>query len=224
MSTTELPAQHRCPRCQAPVQVGQAVCNVCQLPLDAASIAAFQAYQQRQAAPAPAPYQPLPPRRSTAGRTAGILGVTALLLVVGCVAVFALTDGTKSAAPVATGPTATAAPAPALAEIAAKKAASTDAQWDAYADTLAGKRIDGWPGTISNVDNKAFSKTDFTVRIDTADPEPGYSFDVEVDTDSKTAASFNKGQEVTVSGIIDKVDCLLTYCPIKLRAGTWRVQ
>lgn len=53
------PAQHSCPRCGAPIQVGQKHCARCGLALDSQSLAAFQATQTR---PAPGPYTQAPIR------------------------------------------------------------------------------------------------------------------------------------------------------------------
>jgi hypothetical protein len=60
-----MPATMNCPRCQAPIQVGQPTCTVCGLALDPSSLAAFQAEQQRQGlAPGPAT---TPSRTRTSG-------------------------------------------------------------------------------------------------------------------------------------------------------------
>jgi hypothetical protein len=44
-------SQHTCPRCSAPIQIGQQACNVCSLPLDPARLQAFFNWQRQQAQP-----------------------------------------------------------------------------------------------------------------------------------------------------------------------------
>jgi hypothetical protein len=141
-----------------------------------------------------------------------ILGIVVLIAIVGGT-IYAVSGGGKSAT-VATGP------APALAAIAAQKKALTDAQWDAYAADLKGKKIADWPGTVQNVDQKPLSDL-YTITVDTADPIPGYAFDVKLDVSKDDALKISKGQAIAVSGLIKQVNCALTYCPIELDAASF---
>lgn len=109
-------AQHVCPRCGAPIQVGQAACTNCNLPLDPQSIAAFQAERARaatgvQVGPAPPPV--VPPRSRPAWLLPVIGGVVGLCVVCGIIG--ALTNAnrppaTPTVAGVAQASTATLAP------------------------------------------------------------------------------------------------------------------
>lgn len=60
------PAQHVCPRCGTPIQIGQLNCSQCGLALNPAALAAYQSTQTR---PAPGPYRQAPvlarPRSNT---------------------------------------------------------------------------------------------------------------------------------------------------------------
>lgn len=69
-------AQHVCPRCGAPIQIGQKQCARCGLALDPHSLAAWQATQTR---PAPAVYQPAP----SVGARPGIRRRPLILIVLG---------------------------------------------------------------------------------------------------------------------------------------------
>lgn len=122
--------------------------------------------------------------------------------------------------PIPPTPVPQAEPAPPLAEIAAKKEKSTDAQWDAYAESLKGKAISGWTGTVQSVDEKVFSD-DFRMIVDTPDPVPGYAFDLWVDVPKSDALNISKDAKVAVSGTIKEVDCVLTSCPIELENATY---
>jgi hypothetical protein len=142
-----------------------------------------------------------------------VLGIVVLIAIVGA-AIYTATGGGKSTPTVASGP------APALAAIAAQKKALTDAQWDSYADGLKGKQIKDWPGTVQNVDQKPLSDL-YTVTVDTADPVPGYAFDVKLDVSKDDALKIKKGQAIAVSGVIKQVNCALTYCPIELDSASF---
>lgn len=114
--------------------------------------------------------------------------------------------------------------APSFTEITAAKKDMTDAQWDAYADTLKGKHITDWVGVVQNVDNKTFSKTDYVVTLDVQEPEGVIAaFDVKIDM-KEEALNISKGQTMIVSGTIRQVSCAITYCPVELQDATYTVK
>lgn len=149
-----------------------------------------------------------------------------VLIVVGAIAYLARPKE-ETAKPSSTVSTVVvnAQPAPSLAELASQKSALTDAQWDAYSTSLKGKRISGWVGTVQSVDQKPFSSDVYTMVIDVAEPaRSGAAFDLRVDLAKADALRVNKGQTATVTGLIRKVDCVITYCPIELDSATYTLK
>lgn len=101
----------------------------------------------------------------------------------------------------------------------------TDAQWDAYAETLKGKHITDWVGKVQNVDNKGFSKTDYVVTLDVEEPQGiTAAFDVKIDMGQEDALKIQKEQTLMVSGTIRQVNCVITYCPVELDNATYTVK
>lgn len=177
--------------------------------------------------PPPGYYQQPPPvvvvQKSGGGCFKWIgIAVVALIVIVAVAAVASPKGGTNTARNTNTNtnssvPAAPAALAPPYKDIVAKKDTLTDAQWDAYAETLKGLRIENWQGTILNVDNKLFSNDVFQVDID-LDGEGG-SLNVaeaNIDVSQADALKMSKGQEITLSGNIKQIDCVLTYCPVEV--------
>jgi hypothetical protein len=113
--------------------------------------------------------------------------------------------------------------APPIAEIAANKKKMTDAQWDAYAETLKGRAVKGLSGKVQSVDTKVFSD-DYRMIVDLPDPVPGYAFDLYVDVAKADALNINKDASVAVSGTIKLVSCVLTYCPLELENATYTIK
>lgn len=135
------------------------------------------------------------------------------------------TTGTQAVVDTPVPPTAVpAALAPSYAEIADKKAALTDAQWDEYAKTLSGLRIDDWEGPVLNVDQKLFSDNYWvSVDLDGAGGAMNVA-EAKVEVTKADALTITKGQIFTFSGDIDKVACVLTYCPVEVIRATWSVK
>jgi hypothetical protein len=95
------PTGYTCPRCRAPIALGQQVCSNCGLPLDPASVAAFQASQQTQHVQVAA--TPPSPRRTS--RVPLILGSLVFLLVLcGVIAALSNSGRTNQAVPTGTAP------------------------------------------------------------------------------------------------------------------------
>lgn len=143
--------------------------------------------------------------------------------------IYAATGGMKSTPAVNVPGGATVAvnqanPAPALSELVNQKKALTDAQWDAYADSLKGKGIVVWPGTVKSVDQKPFSDL-YVMAVDVQEPTGAASaFDLNVDVSKADGLKINKGQAVTVSGNIRKIACVLTFCPIELDSASYTLK
>lgn len=156
-----------------------------------------------------------------------ILGIIVLAAIGG--GIYAATGGMKSTPAVNNPGGATVVvnqtnPAPPLSEMVSQKKALTDAQWDAYADTLKGKGIVGWTGTVKSVDQKPFSDL-FVMVVDVVEPTGAASaFDLNVEVAKADALKINKGQAVTVSGNIRKIGCVLTYCPIELDNASYTLK
>jgi hypothetical protein len=89
-----IPAQHACPRCAAPILVGQIRCTHCGLDLNPAALAAWHAAQARSGPPSVPPTVVVQQRGTSAGTI--ILAVLGGLVVLGCLGIFgfcALTGG-----------------------------------------------------------------------------------------------------------------------------------
>ncbi len=82
--------QQFCPRCNAPTETEQAVCAVCALPLDAATIQAFNTHMQQRAAHLYVQPAVLVGNRTATARMAVILGSVALVLLSFCAGAWAV--------------------------------------------------------------------------------------------------------------------------------------
>lgn len=119
----------------------------------------------------------------------------------------------------------TAQPGPALAELLSQKTKLTDAQWDAYVETVKGKALTDWTGTVTSVDQKLFSNDIYTMIVDVPEGAGAQAlFDVLVDVGKDDALKINKGQTATASGIISKIDCLANYCRIELTNASYTLK
>lgn len=104
-------------------------------------------------------------------------------------------------------------PAPPYTEIRQNLEDMTEAQWEAYADSLAGKSIEGWTGTVKDVDQTLGS---YAVLVAVGDDDN----QVSVPVDEDTALLFNKGDEVTFSGTVSSVTWVLGLVDLTLRDAT----
>lgn len=119
----------------------------------------------------------------------------------------------------------TAQPGPALSELLSQKTKLTDAQWDAYAETVKGKSLTNWVGTVTSVDQKLFSNDIYTMIVDVPEGAGAQAlFDVLVDVGKDDALKINKGQSATVNGLISKIDCLANYCRIELTNASYTLK
>lgn len=159
-----------------------------------------------------------------------VLIAVGLIVVLGIVGALASRGGTNTGTGGNSGSTSPgvtpkpAEPAPSFAEIAAQKATLTDAQWDEYAKTLKGKRIENWTGTILNVDNKVLSDN---YEIDVDLDSKGGSMNVaeaKLEVTKDEALPLQKGQGITFSGLIKQVLCFATYCPIEVQNVAFTVK
>ena len=160
------------------------------------------------------------------------LAALALLGICGIIASIGDSDADKTAsAPsgagsVANAPTATDAPtavptdapiAPAFGDIEAKREGATDVQWDAFTATLAGNRVDGWPGIVREV--KAAGKG-YRVSVDLT-PDGGVFgvSDTFIETADAAAATWGKDTPVVVSGTIKRVGSVLGSVTVTFEDG-----
>jgi hypothetical protein len=183
-------------------------------------------YPPQQYAPPPPPQPVVVQKRG--GCLRNILIVVGIIIVIGIVAAVVAPKGnttTSSSSSSAPAATATLAPlAPAYSEIAAKKASMTDAQWDEYAKTLKGNRIENWSGTVLDVGPRALSDN-YNIQVDL--DGKGGSLNVAealVETTKDEALKVSKGTAITFSGTVDSVSCLLTYCPVQVVKATYTVK
>ncbi len=97
-------------------------------------------------------------------------------------------------------------PAPSIQEILATVEGLTDAQRNQYSESLKGSRVEGWRGTINDVDEGEIFGG-FTIYIDMV-PE-NFGAEVHIDVSKEVALSLNKGQESIFSGNIKSVSDML---------------
>jgi hypothetical protein len=96
--------------------------------------------------------------------------------------------------------------APSIQEILAKTEGMTDAQRNQYSESLKGSRVEGWRGTIDDVDEGEIFGG-FTIYIDMVTDNLGA--EVHIDVSKEVALSLNKGQEIVFSGNIKLVSDIL---------------
>ena len=96
--------------------------------------------------------------------------------------------------------------APSIQEILAKTEGMTDAQRNQYSESLKGNRVEGWRGTIDDVDEGEIFGG-FTIYIDMV--TENFGAEVHIDVSKEVALSLNKGQEIVFSGNIKSVSDIL---------------
>jgi hypothetical protein len=227
-----------CPNCKTQNYATQTTCYNCGTLINPAAFQTSAGSNQPYAQQVP-PYYPLPPdphyqqlnpyaqpyypapKQSNAWVfwLIGVLGVIILL----CVGAYILFFGTIAGVGRAitdvlatpTRPAVSNSPAPSLAELVSQKEKLTDVQWDNFARTLRGKKITGWEGTVSNVDDNPLTGA-YDVTVDVEEPAGGAAFDLRWSASEQEALRFSRGQAISVTGVIQDVECYATYCPIKL--------
>lgn len=133
-------------------------------------------------------------------KTVLLLTAAAIFVLFQCSSSTKTGTGDTPAEPAAT--VAATGPAPAYAEIAAKREGATDVQWDAYAATLAGLQATDWPALVTEVTGKP---GDYEVKVD-LDNNADFSIqDATIETADEGVAAFGKGARVLVSGVIEEV-------------------
>jgi len=96
--------------------------------------------------------------------------------------------------------------APSIQQILTTVEGMTDAQRNQYNESLQGNRVEGWRGTVSEVDEGEIFGG-FSVYIDMVTDNFGYEVSIEVPED--VALSLSKGQEIQFSGNIDSVSDIM---------------
>lgn len=107
-------------------------------------------------------------------------------------------------------PTATPEPAtelPPFAELAANSEKMTDAQWNAYSDTLRGNVVTDWTGTVTEVNETLFGGFDIWINVDN---DVLNLADVFIPVSEEQALLIFKDSQITFSGTVETVDNLLT--------------
>ena len=105
--------------------------------------------------------------------------------------------------------------APSYSTIENNCAKMTDAKWNVYAETLVGKKVTNWRGTVTEVNETLFG--DYEVWIDMDNPDVLFSVqDVYLPCSEETAFKYNKGDSITFSGVIESATDLLGTVNIRL--------
>ncbi len=123
------------------------------------------------------------------------------------------TSSTTADAKTEPNPTNTPEPVPAYTEIRENIETMTEAQWESFAETLKGKAINEWTGTVKDVDQTLGS---YTVLVSVGNRDNQVSVPVEEDQ----ALTFNKGDEVTFSGTVSSVTWVLGLVNLYLGDAT----
>lgn len=201
----------QCPYCAETIKAEAVVCRFC-----GRDLVAPEAAKPIPTTPAPA----LKPSKPKNKLLAPIIG----LVILACCGLFALTlsqsdkskktEGSSNQTTSNQNPSqsSTAVPptlqplAPSIQEILSKTEGMTDAQRNQYSESLKGNRVEGWRGTIDDVDEGEIFGG-FTIYIDMV---PGnFSSEVHIDVSKEVALSLNKGQEIVFSGNIKSVSDIL---------------
>jgi hypothetical protein len=82
----------------------------------------------------------------------------------------------------------------------------TDAQRNQYMESLAGNRVEGWRGIVSDVDEGEILGG-FSVYVDMV--EGNFGSEVHIEVTKEVALSLSKGQEIIFSGNIKTVSDIL---------------
>lgn len=148
------------------------------------------------------------------GRWLGIVGVMAVLACCGIVALGALaSSGNGNGQPTRRSSTSGNTPAPAAsptaqpiappaAEIIDTTQGMTDAQRNAYNESLKASRVEGWRGVVTDVDEGEILGG-FTVLVEM--DESNLGADVYIDVNEDVALDLVKGSTIVFSGDIDYV-------------------
>lgn len=116
-------------------------------------------------------------------------------------------------------PTSTLAPlAPSFEEIEEKVKGMTEAQWKNYLPTLKGLRIENWTGRVVDVDKGLLGG--YTLWVDMDPPGAISVQDIYIPISDEIALEFQKGQQVTFSGIIESATEILGSVNINLEKGS----
>lgn len=187
----------KCPFCQEKIKKGAIVCKHCGKEL---------------------------PEIKSSRRNMILIGAVAVIVL--CIAVFSTSSPDDSSPSVDTSsvddepkPTATIAPlAPSYEEISDEVASMTEAQWKEYLPTLSGLRVESWTGWVVDVDESLGG--DYELWVDMDSPDDIFSTqDVYIPVTDDAALEFNKGQQVTFSGIIDRASEFLGDVIIHIKEG-----
>jgi hypothetical protein len=96
--------------------------------------------------------------------------------------------------------------APSIEEILATVEGMTDVQRNQYMESLAGNRVEGWRGIVTDVDEGEIFGG-FSVYVDMV--EENFSSEVHIEVTKEVALSLTKGQEIVFSGNIKSVSDIL---------------
>lgn len=100
----------------------------------------------------------------------------------------------------------TSRPAPGFLEIKDNYETMTEAQWENFADETKGAYVDGWSGTVQEVD-QTLGKYNVTIEYDTY---PELRFYIP-DYPKEDALALERDQEVSVSGTVSLVSAAFGY-------------
>lgn len=174
----------KCPHCFSDIDARATVCPVCKRDIK-------------------------PVQKAKSGGNPLIKALAAVaLVVICCIGAFAIAlpflanispNGSTASATTAALPSATNEPAPPLDEILSSYREMTDAQWNAYGESLVGKRANEWAGQITEV-NEGEVFGGFTVYVQVEGANFGeYIF---IDVSEDVAMALRKDQRIVFSGNI----------------------
>jgi hypothetical protein len=125
------------------------------------------------------------------------------------------------ASALAVDPTAQVSMAPSYAEYRAQTRSLIGTEQAKYAQGLVGKRVENWQGIIYDVVKKT-SGDQYEIRVDLDHPKGSALLpEVTIDVSKDETLQVTAGQNITFSGIIRSITCIVQFCPVEIDHGIY---
>jgi hypothetical protein len=174
----------------------------------------------------------IPPKKKNNGLLYGVIGVALFsMCAVVVIAIIMVNNSMNSkvnavfaniaTALVADGTITPIDTAPSYADYRVQTKRLTGAEQDAYTQGLIGKRVENWQGIVVDVVKK-LTGDGYEIRVDLDHPR-GSAFlpEVSIDVSKAETLQVTAGQDITFSGTIRSITCIVQLCPVELDQATF---